>query len=66
LSINKLCLAYWSHAERYYVKDGKCTSETYAIKQALRYVRKVYGHTAARDFGPLALKAVRQKLMAFN
>jgi hypothetical protein len=63
LSINELCLAYWRHAERYYVKDGKRTSETYAIKQALRYVRQLYGHTSARDFGPLALKAVRQKLI---
>src|SRR5262249_46488594 len=63
LSINELCLAYWRHAERYYVKDGKRTSETYAIKQALRYVRQLYGHTPARDFGPLALKAVRQKLI---
>jgi integrase len=63
LTINELCWAYWRHAERYYVKDGKPTSETHAIKQALRYVRQLYGHTPARDFGPIALKAVRQKLI---
>lgn len=63
LSINELCLAYWRHAENYYVKDGKPTSEIYAVRQALRYVRQLYGHTPARDFGPLALKAVRQKLI---
>jgi hypothetical protein len=27
---------------------------------ALKPVKMLYGHTAARDFGPLALKAVRQ------
>jgi integrase len=63
LSINELCLAYWRFAERYYVKDGKPTSEVFAVKQALRYVRQLYGHTQARDFGPIALKAVRQKLI---
>jgi integrase len=63
LSVNELCLVYWRHAERYYVKDGKRTSETYVIKQSLRYVRQLYGHTAAREFGPLALKVVRQKLI---
>jgi hypothetical protein len=63
LSINELCLAYWRHAENYYVKDGKRTSEIYSIKCALRYVRRLYGQTPARDFGPLALKAVRQKLI---
>jgi len=46
LSVNELCLAYWRHAEHYYVKDGKRTSETYAIKQALRYVRAA---TSARS-----------------
>lgn len=63
LTINELCLAYWRHAERYYVKDGKPTSEIFAIKGALRYVRQLYGHTPARDFGPIALKTVRQKLI---
>jgi len=63
LTVNELCMAYWRHAERYYIKDGKRTSETYAIKQALRYVRQLYGHTQAGDFGTLALKAVRQKLI---
>jgi hypothetical protein len=63
LTVNELCLAYWRHAERYYVKDGKAASEQHAIKGSLRYVRRLYGQTPARDFGPLALKAVRQKLI---
>jgi hypothetical protein len=27
----------------------------------MRYVKRLYGHTPARDFGPLALKAVRKE-----
>jgi hypothetical protein len=63
LTVNELCLAYWRHAEAYYVKEGRPTSERHPIKAALRYVKALYGHTLARDFGPVALKAVRQKLI---
>lgn len=45
------------------LKDGKATSEPDNIKQALRPVRQLYGDTLARDFGPLALKAVRQSMI---
>ena len=47
----------------YYVKDGRPTSEQDNIRQALRFLRRLYGHTPARDFGPLALKAVRQSMI---
>ena len=33
------------------------------MKYALRPVRQVYGRTLVRDFGPLALKAVRQHMI---
>jgi hypothetical protein len=41
------------------VKDGRPTSEQDNIRQALRFVRPLYGSIAAKDFSPLALKAVR-------
>jgi integrase len=63
LTVNELCLAYWRHVEAYYVKDARPTSEQHVVKCALRYVKQLYGHTPAREFGPLALKAVRQKLI---
>jgi integrase len=62
LSINELILAYWRHAERYYVKDGQPTSEQGTIRHALRFLKQLYGNTPAADFGPLALKAVRQAM----
>jgi integrase len=63
LSVNELTLAYWRFVEGYYVKEGKPTSEQATIRDALRFVKQLYGHTAARDFGPLALKAVRQAMV---
>jgi integrase len=63
LTINELCLAYWRFAEGYYVKGGEPTSEQDTIRQALRFLRADYGHTQARDFGPLSLKAVRQRMI---
>ena len=35
-TINELILTYWRHAEGYYVRDGKPTSELSCIKMALR------------------------------
>src|SRR5438128_8450601 len=63
LTVNELVLAYWRFVETYYVKDGKPTSEQDTIRQALRFVRHLYGSSAAHDFGPLALKAVRQAMV---
>ena len=58
LSVNELFLAYRRFAERHYVKDGKPARELESMREALRPVRKLYGPTSARDFGPRSLKAV--------
>ncbi len=63
LTINELIAAYWKHVEEYYRKDGKLSSEAGALKVPLRRLRALYGHTHASDFGPLALKAVRQRMI---
>jgi integrase len=63
VTINEIALAYWRHVETYYVKDGRPTSEQTVIKHALRFLKNLYGHTSARDFGPLALKAVRKAMI---
>jgi integrase len=64
LSVNQLILAFWQHAERHYGKpDGTPTGELGNLRDALRPLRKLYGHTPARDFGPLALRAVRADMV---
>ena len=63
-SISELILAFWEeHVRTYYVKNGRPTSERDNFKQALRLLRRNYGHTLARDFGPKGLKAVRQAMV---
>ena len=63
LAVAELILAYLRHAETYYRKDGAPTKEVANIKLALRPLRKLYGATPAREFGPLALKAVRDEMV---
>jgi hypothetical protein len=64
LSINKLLLAFWRHAEEHYRRpDGTPTDEIHCLRAAVRPLKELYGHTAVRDFGPLALKAVRKKML---
>jgi integrase len=64
VSVNELNLAFLRHAESHYRRpDGTVTAEVVNFKLALRHVREVYGTTPAAAFGPLALKAVRQKMV---
>ncbi len=54
--------AYLDHAERYYRgPDGKPTSEIYEVRIVIRALLDLYAETPASEFGPLALKAARQK-----
>src|SRR5271157_2466481 len=63
LTVNEMLLAYLDHADGYYVKNGKPTTEPVNIRLALRPLRQLYGHTPAREFGPLRLKTVRQAMI---
>jgi integrase len=62
-TVAELLLAYLRFVDGYYLKDGAPTKEPVNIRLALRPLRRLYGHTPARDFGPLALKAVRQAMI---
>ena len=55
-----LILAFWNHAQtRYRGPDGGPTSEVSDYRDVLKPLRRLYGHTLVRDFGPLSLKALR-------
>lgn len=62
-TVNVVIDAFWEYAQGYYVKGGKKTSEVDCIKSAMRPLKLLYGDTLAKDFGPLALKAVRQHMI---
>ncbi len=66
LTVVEMILAYWRHVGSYYVKEGRPTSEVDTIRQALRPVKELYGHTAAHDFGPLALKACQETMIGLG
>jgi integrase len=63
LTVVELLAAYLEFARTYYVRDGQVTSEYVAVKYVLRLVKQLYGRTRVKDFGPLALKAIRQKML---
>jgi integrase len=58
-----LVARYWAFAKEYYLKDGKPTGEIHPLKQALRYLRRLYGPTSAAEFTPLKLKAIREAMV---
>ena len=63
-TVNELLLAFWKYAEQHYRSaDGQCTNELPQFRQTFRLLRELYGHTPASEFGPLALKAVRQRMI---
>lgn len=66
LTVNDLILAYYKYAQTHYVKHGQPTSEQGCIRQALRFVRQLYGATPAAEFGPRAIKNVRHAMVAAN
>jgi integrase len=66
LTVNEMALAYLRHADSYYTKGGRQTSEPKNIRLALLPLSQLYGLTIARDFGPLALKATRRAMIASN
>ena len=63
ITVTILAARYLRYAKGYYLKDGKCTRVVPAIKQSIKYLRDWYGASPASEFGPLALKAVRQKMI---
>ncbi len=67
ISIAELCMAFWNHAKKYYRKaDGSPTSEQATFRGLLKMLRETYGVIPAKDFGPLQLQAIRQKMVGRN
>jgi len=64
VTVKELIARYWLFAEKYYRDpDGNVSRELDNIRDALRPVKELYGETLAKDFGPRALRAVREKMI---
>ena len=62
--VDEVVLAFWKHAEQHYRRpDDTPTNELVEYRCAIKPLRELYGHTPAAAFGPLALRAVRQKMI---
>jgi integrase len=58
----ELLLRYFKHAERHYRGPGdEPTSEMYEIRIVIRVLRELYAETPVSEFGPLCVKAARQR-----
>src|SRR5258708_6199535 len=65
ISVAEICLRFWKHAEVFYrLVDGSRSDELDHFRYALDPLLKLYGQTEAHRFGPVALKAVRQQMIA--
>ena len=64
LTVSHVIHGFWKHAKQHYRKpDGSPTNELDNFRQAIRPLRQICGSLPAEDFGPKALKSVRQKMI---
>lgn len=64
-TVNEVLLAFMRHADLHYrLADGQPTSEVKELKASIAPVRELYGMSPAGEFGPRALAAVRQQMVA--
>lgn len=63
-TIIEMLAQYWPFAKGHYrAKDGKATTELDNIRYAVRPLKRLYGETLVQNFGPLALKALQQRMI---
>jgi integrase len=63
-TIDEILVPYLKHADQYYRHpDGTQTGQAEQIRSAIRPLARLYGDTIAREFGPLALAAVRDRMI---
>jgi len=66
LRISELLVAYLEFARQYYMKDGRPTGEHSNVKDAIRPLQALYDTARVWDFGPAALRTVREQMTSAN
>ncbi|MFO0802002.1 MAG: hypothetical protein U0791_02600 [Gemmataceae bacterium] len=65
ITINEMASAFLKWADGFYLRaDGTATHEIIEYEIVAKLLRELYGHVLATEFGPLALKAVRSRMVA--
>lgn len=63
-SLGEIVLAFFKFADKHYRdSEGRPTGETANYRDTVRPMVKLYGEKPAAEFGPLALKTVRQTMV---
>lgn len=62
ITVTEVALAYFRHAEEYYRRDGKPTTQVTAVRLTLRALRSMYGNLPATQFTPAKLRAFMEHL----
>ncbi|MCK4851285.1 MAG: site-specific integrase, partial [Phycisphaerae bacterium] len=67
ITIKELLARFWIYAEQYYrtAPDGR-VKELEQFRLAMRPMKELYADTRAIDFGPRALKALRQRMVVMG
>lgn len=64
VTVATVLAAFWRHVQDYYRRpDGTPSSEVTNFRYVLRPLRRLYGNTSAAEFGPKALKVVRDEMI---
>ena len=64
LTVVELAAAFMRYAKDHYRDpDGRPTHEVKTYHAVIRRLTRLYGHTRPEDFGPLALKALREQMI---
>ena len=63
LTIAELAVRYLRHSKVYYRSNGEPTTSLERVRTSLRILKQSYAHTLATQFGPLALRAIQDKLV---
>ena len=59
-TVTELIASYWLHCKEYYVKAGRPTHTQMNIRCVLKRLRQLFGSMSVNEFGPAALKTLRQ------
>ena len=60
ITIRELTIAYKKHADQWYRKNGKPTTEAATVQIVLKRLNSIYGSTPASEFGSVRYQAYRQ------
>lgn len=63
VTMNRLSVLYIEHAQCYYRKNGKTTSEVSSIRCAFNVLLSHFGRLPVNDFAPLKLKTIRNTMI---